>query len=137
MYDVVKQSLEEFIAANWTETQVQYDNVAFNSDLYEEYAQFTVRFGELIKRSLPKGCYRQPGILIFTIKTKPDLGTARKLALAADVATMLTDVVVSPTPPLVAPSVTVKEPALFDDNRQRDGWVMAQLSFPFYYDLEI
>jgi hypothetical protein len=139
MYDVVKQSLEEFVIANWSDTDVstiQFDNVPFNTDLFDEYVQFSVRFGESVKRSLPKGCYRQPGMVIFTVKTRPDQGSQRKLELARSAAEMLVNAVISPTLPLVAPRVVMREPSLFDDNSQRDGWVMAQVSCPFYYDLE-
>ena len=138
-YDVVKQSLEEWLQANWTATPVsaiQFDNVAFITDLYTEYVQFTVRFGESVKRSLPIGCYRQFGLLLITVKTKPDQGSNRKLVIARAAAELMLNAVVSPVPPLVAPRVVLREPDLFDDNRQRDGWVMAQVSCPFYYDLE-
>lgn len=135
-YDVVQQSLEEFVAANWSQTAVQYDNVAFKSDLYQEYLQCTVVFGEGFSRTVTKGCYRQVGLLLLTVKTKPGTGSARKLELAKLAAEMVLSVVVQPVPPLVAPVVNLKTPELFNDNKERDGWVMAQVSCPFYYDLE-
>lgn len=139
-YDVVKQSLEQFVTTNWPTAAgsptpaLQYDNVDFNSQLYTEYAQLTVRFGDSVKRSLPVGCYRQFGMVIFTIKTKPGRGSARKLQLASAASGMLTDAIVLPVTPLVAPTVNLKETDLFDDTRERDGFVMAQVSCPFYYD---
>lgn len=135
-YDVVQQSLEEFVAANWSETTVQYDNVAFKSDLYQEYLQCTVVFGEGSSRTITKGCYRQVGLLLLTVKTKPGTGSARKLELAKLAAEMILSVVVLPVLPLIAPAVNLKTPDLFNDNKERDGWVMAQVSCPFYYDLE-
>lgn len=138
-YDVVKRSLEQWIAAEWAagpNTQIQYDNVAIDIANLTEYMQFTVRFGEAIKRSLPVGCYRQFGIILFSAKTKPDRGSARKLQLATLAAEILLNAVVTPVTPLVAPTVNLREPDLFDDTRERDGWVMAQVSCPFYYDLE-
>ena len=135
-YDVVQQSLEEFVAANWSETTVQYDNVSFKSDLYQEYLQCTVVFGEGSSRTVTKGCYRQVGLLLLTVKTKPGTGSARKLELARLASEMVLSVVVQPVPPLIAPAVNLKTPDLFNDNKERDGWVMAQVSCPFYYDLE-
>lgn len=135
-YDVVQQSIEEFVKTNWTATAVQYDNVDFKSDLYQEYMQCTVVFGEGSQRSVTKGCYRQVGLLLLTIKTKPGTGSARKLELAKLAAEMVVSVVVQAVPPLIAPAVNLKTPDLFNDNKERDGWVMAQVSCPFYYDLE-
>lgn len=135
-YDVVQQSLEEFVKANWTETAIQYDNVAFNADIYTEFVRCTVVFGEGSSRAVTKGCYRQVGLLILSVMTKPGIGSARKLELANLAAEMVLSVVVQPVPPLVAPVVNLKTPDLFNDNKERDGWVMAQVSCPFYYDLE-
>lgn len=135
-YDVVQQSLEKFVQTNWTHTAVQYDNVAFNSDIYTEYLQMTVVFGEGSPRTITKGCYRQVGLLMLTVKTKPGIGSSRKLELAKFAAEMVISTVVRPVPPLIAPSVNLKTPDLYNDNQERNGWVMAQVSCPFYYDLE-
>lgn len=135
-YDVVQQSLEEFVAANWPHTTVQYDNVAFNSDLYDEYVRCTVVFGDGDQRSVTKGCYRVMGLLILTVFTKPATGTARLLELASLAANMMVSVIVSPTPPLDAPKVNLKVPDLYKNVKEQSGWVQAQVSCPFYYDLE-
>lgn len=135
-YDVVQQSLEEFIKANWTQTEIQYDNVAFNSDLYNEFLRCNVLFGDSASRTVTKGCYRQTGILILSVFTKPAIGSARKMVLATIAANLINDAVVSPTPPLVAPKVNLLEPSMHNDNKERDGWVMAQLSTAFYYDFQ-
>ncbi len=138
-YDVVKQSLEEFVIANWALTptnSIQFDNVAFNSDLFSEYVQFTVRFGDALKRSLSAKCYRQLGLAILTVKTKPNQGSDRKLKLARAASEMFLNAKVLAAPPLIAPVVNMREPDLFDDTKDRDGFVMAQVSCPFYYDLE-
>lgn len=136
-YNVVQQSLEEFVKTNWTETAVQYDNVAFNADIFTEYVQCNIVFGEGSARTITKGCYRQVGLLILTVKTKPGLGSARKLELASIAAEMMTSVVVQPVSPLIAPAVNLKTPDLFNDSKERDGWVMAQVSCPFYYDWSV
>ena len=68
-YDIVKKSIEEFVIANWVMTpinSIQFDDVAFNSDLFSEYVQLTVRFGDAQKRSLAAKCYRQIGLVILT-----------------------------------------------------------------------
>lgn len=135
-YDVVQQSLEEFVQTNWTETAVQYDNVAFNSDIYDEYVRCNVIFGEGSSRSVIKGYYRQTGLLVLTAFTKPAIGSARKLELANLAAEMMRHVVVLPVSPLVAPAVNLKVPDLFNDSKEQSGWVQAQVSCPFYYDLE-
>lgn len=135
-YDAVQQSIEEFVKTNWTFTAIQYDNVAFNSEIYTEYLQCTVAFGEGLSRSVTKGCYRQIGLLMLTVKTKPGRGSSRKLELARRASEMVLKVVISPVSPLVAPKINMKVPDLMNDDRERDGWVMAQVSCPFYYDLE-
>jgi hypothetical protein len=138
-YDVVTQSLEEDFRNRWTLTSIdaiQFENVPFNSTLFEEYVGFTVRFGESFKRSLPVGCYRQAGLLIISVFVRPAKGAARKLILATAVAEMYLNAVIQAQEPLVAPVVKMYEPTLYDDNKDRDGWVMAQMSCPFYYDLE-
>jgi Bacteriophage related domain of unknown function len=136
-YDVVTQSIQAWFATAWgTTTQVQYDNTPLEVSNLTEYVQFTIRFGESIKRSLPQGCYRQFGLVIVTVKVKPDQASQRKLNLATAAAELLLNETVQPVSPLVAPSVRMREPDLFDDTRERDGWVMAQVSCPFYYDLE-
>lgn len=139
MYDVVKKGIEEFVIANWSMTpisSIQFDNVSFNSDLFSEYVQLTVRFGKVVKRSLAARCYRQFGLVIFTVKTRPDQGSDRKLKLARAASEMLTNVKVPAVPVPQVPTANLREPELFDDTRARDGFVMAQVSCPFYYDLE-
>ncbi len=134
-YDVVQQSLEEYLQSVWTGvTEMQFDNVAFNSDLYIEYLRSNVVFGEGYSRTVAKGCYRQTGLWMLSVFTKPATGSARKLTLATQVAKLVTSKVVSAVSPLVAPSVTLKVPSLFNDSKEIAGWVQAQVSVPFYYD---
>lgn len=134
-YAAVQQSLEKYIQTNWTATAgVQYDNVPFNSEAYEEYLRLNVIFGEGISRSLIQGYYRQPGIILLSILVRPAVGSSRKLQLATTAADLVRHKVVQPVPPLDAPAVNLKVPSLFSDNKERDGWVMAQVSCPFYYD---
>jgi len=130
----VQQSIEEYIKAQWTETQVSYDNVQFNSDLYDQYLRCNILFGEGRKRTITVGCYRQIGMLMLTVFVKPAVGRARLLDLANIAATLVTDVRVGATLPLVAPVVNLKVPDLILDNTERSGWVQANVSSPFYYD---
>jgi len=130
----VQQSIEEYIQAQWTATQVAFDNSGFNSDLYDQYLRCNVLFGEGRKRTVTVGCYRQIGVLMLTVFVKPAVGRARLLDLANIAATLVTDVRVGATLPLVAPVVNLKVPDLILDNTERSGWVQANVSSPFYYD---
>lgn len=134
-YNVVQQSLEQYLSDSWSSTEIQFDNVAFNADLYTEFLKCHVGFGEGFPRSVTKGCYRQTGVLFLDIHTKPAIGSARKLELAAAAALLVTSVVVSPVSPLVAPKVSFMVPTLSDDNKETNGWVRTIVSCPFYYDL--
>ena len=136
-YDIVQKSLEEFVLANWTETAVQYDNVAFNSDIYTEYLRCSIVFGDGAQRSVTAGCYRVVGLLILSAFVKPSIGTSRLLQLASIASTMVVSKIVSPTPPVERPKVNLKVPDMYPDFQEHSGWVMAQVSCPFYYDLEI
>jgi hypothetical protein len=134
-YDVVQQSLEEYWQGVWTGiTAMQFDNNGFNSDLYVEFLRSNVVFGEGYSRTVTKGCYRQTGLWLLTVFTKPAAGSSRKLALANQAAELVTSKVISPIAPLSAPTVTLKVPSLFNDSKEVAGWVQAQVSVPFYYD---
>jgi hypothetical protein len=134
-YDVVQQSIEEFVQDNWSHTAVAYENVEFDSEPVSEYVRCNVVFGEGLSRTVTVGCYRQTGLLLLSIFVRPSTGTSRKLALAALASDLVKSVIVQPTPPLVAPAVNLKVPSLFNDPKERDGWVQAQVSCPFYYDI--
>lgn len=136
-YDVVQQSLEEFVQTNWSETAVQYDNVAFNSDIYTEYMRCSIVFGDGVQRAVTAGCYRVVGLLILSSFVKPAIGTVRLMQLASIASTMVVSKIVSPAPPLPGPKVNLKVPDMYPDFKEHSGWVMAQVSCPFYYDLEI
>lgn len=135
-YDAVQQSLEEFVQAQWSETAVQYDNAPFNSDLYSEFSQFTIVFGDADKTTVTdSGCYRVIGAVIFTVCTKPAQGSQRLLELAALAADLFRSKTVLPIAPLVAPGIVLKTPSLFKDLQERSGWVRAELTTPFFYDI--
>jgi hypothetical protein len=135
-YDVAQAAIENYIQDNWSGT-VQYDNVAFNSELYTEYLRCHVAFGEGIPRSIARGCIRQTGILFLTVFTKPGTGSQRRLELAAVAAQLVDSVVINPIAPAVDPKIQMTTPSLSADNKEANGWVQSIVSCPFYYDLRI
>lgn len=135
-YHIVQKALETFVKTNWTVTAIQYDNVAFNSEIYTQYISCNIVFGEGVSRTITRGCYRQFGLLIITIYTKSSTGSNNRLTLAAAVVTMLTHKEVPPITPDTTPIVSLKVPSLHSDNSEKSGWVRTQVSCPFYYDLE-
>lgn len=135
-YDLIQRSIEEFIQANWTHTAIHFDNVAFNSDDYIEYIRCTIIYGDGLQKTLAKGSYRQVGLITLAVFTKPATGVARQLSLASTASRMLTSVTIRAALPLVAPVINCKVADLFVDNVEKFGWVQAQISCPFYYDLE-
>jgi hypothetical protein len=91
-YDEVQASLEKFILDNWTATTsdaIQFDNVAFNSDIYDTFLQCHIAFGDSVSRALIRGCFRQVGVLFLTVYTRPSKGSQAKLALASQAADMI------------------------------------------------
>lgn len=132
-YDVVQTALEKFVQDAWTLTELTLDNTAFNAELFNEYVECNVVFGDGRSRAVTKGCYRQTGLLILTVKVKPSTGAARKMVLATAAADLVKKAVVPPASS-GDPYVNLDVPDLFNDNKERAGWVMAQVSCPFYYD---
>lgn len=136
-FDAVQQSIEEFVIANWTHTALQFENVPFNSDIYDEYTRVNVVYGDSVQRSVTAGCYRVPGLIMFSIFEKPATGSARMLELATLAANLLVSKMIYPVPPLDSPVVKMHVPMLHKEYRETGGWVFMQVSCPFYYDLEI
>lgn len=136
-FSPVQQSLEEFWASSWNYTAVQYENTPFDSELYNEYVRMSVAMNDSMSRTVTRGCYRVVGMFFVSIFVKPAVGSARALELADNASLLLVHKVVQSIAPLVAPKVNLKVPDLLKDFKERDGWVMVQVSCPFYYDLEI
>lgn len=137
MYDRVQTSLETFVQTNWTTTPLSFDNVPFNSDAVDEFVDCSIVFGDSMKTSLPAKDYRVIGLLILTVYVKPATGVARATTLASNLSTMVVSAAVQPVLPHTAPVVQLKDPVLHTNFREQSGWVKAQISCPFYYDLEI
>lgn len=137
LYDRAQTLLEAYVQEQWSETAVQYDNVPFNSDLYREFVQCTVTFGEGMSRTVTSGCYRQVGLLMLTVYVKPGEGTARLLELTTLLSQLLTHKVVKSVNETPLLAINLKVPDMTKDTSGRSGWVRAQLGIPFYYDLEM
>ena len=140
-YDVVNQSLEEYVQTNWSDTAIQFDNVAFNADIYTEYLRCTVVFGDTDapemangQRSVVPRCYRVMGYVFLDVFVKPAIGVVRMLELGTMAANLLKSKQVKPVAPLAAPVVNFGVPTLVKNTSERNGWVNAQISAPFYYD---
>lgn len=140
-FDVVNQSLEEYLQTNWSETQIQFENVAFNADLFTEYLRCTILFGDTDapemangQRSLVPRCYRVTGFMILDVFVKPAIGVVRMIELGTIAANLLKSKAVQPVSPLQAPVVNFGVPAMVKDPVERHGWVKAQVTAPFYYD---
>lgn len=133
-YDKVQQSLEEYATVNWTETAIQFDNVPFNTEIYTEFLRHSVRFGEGRQRSVTIGCYRQLGVLMLTVFTKPSQASNRRLELARAAADLYISKIISASPPLTAPKIKFMVPDLNIDSKEVMGWVQATVMCPFYYD---
>ena len=135
-YDIVQTALETYVQTNWTATQVQFDNVSFTPELYNEYLRCNVLFGDGKSTSLGAKCYRQIGLLILSVFTKPGDGSNRRMYLAHLAANMVIDKLIMPVSPATVPVIYMQVPDMKNDNNERNGWVMAQVSCPFYYDTE-
>ena len=134
-YAAVQQTLEKFVKTNWTHTSaLQFEDVPFNTDLYEEFARCTIKFGDAVSRTVTQGCYRQFGVLMISVFVKPGKGTKRKLSLASLAADMITHKEIHAVLPHSSPVVKTKVADLYDDNVEKAGWVQAKVSAPFYYD---
>lgn len=137
-YGAVQTSLEQFIKTNWELAEVtalQFENVAFNSEMYEEFAKFSIMFGQAVARTVSGDCYRQPGIVMMNVFVKPSVGTARLNVLSDIAAGLFNKAIVNAVDPLSAPVVKFKVPMFQKDLNEKHGWVMAAVTIPFYYDI--
>lgn len=132
-YPEVQENLEEYIQSNWATTALQFNNVHFITESYEQFVRCNVVFGDAEARTVTSGCYRQFGLLILTAFARPNSGTEPILNLAKALSLLVRSVVVPASGG--APAVQLKVPSLFTDFKERDGWVQAQVSCPFYYDI--
>lgn len=135
-YNEVQVSLEKLLQSLWTATPLSFENVEFNSSIYNEFVQVNVVMGEGSKRAM-QNCYRVVGLLILTVYVRPAVGLTQALTYADQLTSVLTSREVVATPPSAAPVVQLKTPDLYKGTKEENGWVKVQLSFPFHYDLEI
>jgi hypothetical protein len=116
---------------------VSYDNHPFNSDLFDEYVACNVLFADAIQRSAEPRCFQVPGLLILDVHVRPSIGSTRMLELAGYASLLLVTAIIRPVMPNAAPPVNMRTPSVYKDLQEKSGWVRAQVSCPFYYDLEI
>lgn len=116
-------------------TAIQFENVSFDSELYEEWIELRILFGDSIKVNLGSNDYRVVGLLMIDIKLKPGRGVVRGLELANQAAVMLASKKVMPQAPLAAPAVYLRVPELYKSNVDRVEGMKYQISCPFYYDV--
>jgi hypothetical protein len=135
-FDRVQTSLEAYIQSIWTTTTISFENIAFNSDMYDEFVAMRVVFGDTVQRSIT-GCYRVMGLLILSIYVRPATGVSQALVYADQLSALLVAAQISPVPPHTAPVVQLIAPDLYKGAKEENGWVKVQLSCPFHYDLEI
>jgi hypothetical protein len=135
-FNDVQISLEQYIKDNWTATPLAFENVPLNSDLYNQFVQMHVVFGDSIQRSITN-CFRVLGLLVLSIYVRPAEGMTAALTTADQLSALLVSTEVVAVPPHTAPVVQLKTPDLHKGSKEEQGWVKVQLSCPFHYDLEI
>lgn len=135
-YLEVQTLLETFVQNNVTGVQVTFENMAFASDVYTEWVRSTIQFGDSLLRALSSNCYRVAGIHIFEIYVRPATGSARIHELADTLTSLFKGAKIAPVIVETSPTVYYLAPTLSKFFAERTGWVSAQLTCPFYYDLE-
>lgn len=132
-YEDVQTRLETHVKTLWTATALTFENVNFDPTSVSEFARFTVQFGEPSQRALGGSCYRIIGVAFLQIFIKPNIGTFRLVELADIASTMFANQRL----PLGAGYIHLWLPSLAKSTNARDGWVMGNLSCPFYFDSEL
>jgi hypothetical protein len=132
-YEEVQSTLETYFKGLWTSTPLTFENVFFDSSEVSEFARFSVQFGESAQRALGGNCYRIIGVAFLQIFIKPNIGTFRLTELADIAAGHLANKRVA----LGSGFIHLWLPSLAKSTAARDGWVMGNLSCPFYFDSEM
>jgi hypothetical protein len=128
--------IEKYVQDNWTSTPLSFENSPVNGDLYEEMVDAKVVLGDGLQKSIDK-CVRVVGLLLLTIKVRPDTGITKALQYAGQLALLFVKKNLTPSVPGASPTAEFKVPDLKKGDKVADGWVWVQLSCPFHYDLEI
>lgn len=133
-FHVAQRIIEEYLYNNWTDTSMALENTGFDPSGLSEFVRVTVIFGEPSQRDMGKGLYRQMGIVDLTVFTKPGTGVQRMLELSSSLAGMVRLTELSAGPPHTELTVKFFVPTVHKDLTDRNGWVQANVSAPFYYD---
>ena len=137
VYAEVQQMLETYVQSNLTQIALAFENQHFDAELYDEYVDCQVLFGEDATREIGMGCARVPGMVVLTVHVRPGVGPARAMEVVDQINALFAKQIISPTPPLSSSKVQTKVPIVTKDLRARTDWAMAQVSCPFHFDTEI
>jgi len=77
-----KQVIESYVAANYSATMVNYENVEMNESLVNEWVRVSIQNAGANQIALGDLVYRYTGVLYFQIFVKPDVGSGRALEIA-------------------------------------------------------
>lgn len=128
----IQSTLETYFQSQWTATPLAFENVIFDSSAEKEFVRFSLQYGQSVLRAIGGVCYRQIGVAFVQIFIRPSIGVDRINKLADLASNILTNVQV----PLSGKFIQLNMPSLSSRSAERDGWVMATLSVPFYFDSE-
>lgn len=137
MWDLVTQSLEEYVQGNWDLCPVVFENEPVPDANLDYYARFTVLYG--VNRGICLGDpfeRRQVGVLYMSLFARPATGMAKLNQLSSQVSQLFLGKIIRPSIEGTAPVVNVRDPQLTTDPNAKDNWVKAVVSFDFYFDTE-
>lgn len=85
----LRTRIESYISNNWSDTDVEFENVPFDVSKHNEYISVYLREGQSEQFSLgTTGSYTTPGAIIISVFVKKDTGTARCRQIADAVSDM-------------------------------------------------
>lgn len=121
-------AIETYFKNQWgSTTQIEYENDAWNPDLYDEYVRFSIQFGDAVAMELGNKAFRYFGVVFVQIFVRPAVGNARMLTLA-DTASGLFRTTLSVT------GVKFLVPRITKFPNSAGGWVQTQLACNFYFE---
>lgn len=126
-YASVQTALETYFKANWSSTQVEYENDSLDTDSLDEWVRFSIQFGDGIPMELGNKAFRYFGVVFVQIFNRPGVGNARMLLLG-DLASNLFRVSLS------VPPIRFEVPSLIKIPKVDAGFVQTQLSCSFYFE---
>jgi hypothetical protein len=112
-----------------------FDNAPFNSDIVDWFAECSVRFGDILPRDMGARCFRMVGLLILTPMVRPGVGTSKLLQMVDQIIAATNSTILPANYVPNSPAIEFRSPSLTCDFKESAGWVRAQISTPFFYDL--